>query len=106
LLRDAYFQGAKGILAVCDLTRVSTVKELDDWVKSVFEVVGEVPVIYAVNKNDLRFESMVLFGDKEMEQWAKAFNSKYFYTSAKTGENVEKVFKTIGEEILERSAIL
>src|SRR5512136_2366545 len=30
LLKEAFFHGARGILAVCDLTRYSTLKELDD----------------------------------------------------------------------------
>src|SRR2546422_1261701 len=39
LLKEAFFHGAKGVVAVCDLTRYSTLKELDDWVQSVFNVV-------------------------------------------------------------------
>src|SRR5207249_9572463 len=32
LLKDAYFYGANGILAVADLTRRKTLDELDDWI--------------------------------------------------------------------------
>jgi small GTP-binding protein len=106
LLKDAYFQGAKGVIAVCDITRISTVKELDDWIKSVFEVVGEVPVIYAVNKNDLRDEVMLMFTEKDLLQWTRAFDAQYFYTSAKTGENVEKAFKALGSAIIAKSGVL
>lgn len=100
LLQDAYFQGARGILAVADLTRYSTLKELDDWVTSVFRVAGELPVVYAVNKVDLRDEVMILFGQKEIEQHAKAFAAPWMYTSAKTGENVEAAFRALGEKIV------
>jgi len=106
LLKDAYFQGAKGVIAVCDITRISTVKELDDWIKSVFEVVGEVPVVYAVNKNDLRDEVMMLFTEKDLQQWTRAFGAEYLYTSAKTGENVEKAFKALGSAIIAKSGVL
>lgn len=106
LLQDAYFQGAKGVLAVCDITRVSTVKELDDWVRSVYDVAGEIPVIYAVNKVDLRDEVMVLFSDNDMKQWTRAFGASYLYTSAKTGENVERAFRALGEQIIARSSML
>src|SRR3972149_1018431 len=54
LLKEAFFHGAKGVLAVCDLTRYSTLKELDDWVLSVFKVVGEIPVVYAVKTSGLQ----------------------------------------------------
>ena len=100
LLKDAYFQGARGILAVADLTRYSTLKELDDWVTSVFKVAGELPVVYAVNKLDLRDEVMILFGQKEIEEHAKAFAAPWMYTSARTGENVEASFRALGEKIV------
>jgi len=99
LLKDAYFQGARGILAVCDLTRPSTLDGLDDWVTSVFKVVGEIPVVYAVNKVDLKDEVMILFGEKEIAARAKAFDAPWRYTSAKSGENVESAFKDLGEKI-------
>lgn len=99
LLQDAYFQGARGILAVADLTRYSTLKELDDWVTSVFRVGGEVPVVYAINKQDLADEVLILYGEKEVAQHAKAFGAPWLYTSAKTGENVEASFRALGEKI-------
>lgn len=105
LLKEAFFHGAKGVLAVCDLTRYSTLKELDDWVQSVFNVVGEVPVVYAINKIDLKDEVMILYGDKEIEQAARAFEAPFFYTSAKTGENVEEVFRRLGTMALHREGI-
>ena len=99
LLKDAYFQGARGILAVADLTRYSTLSGLDDWVTSVFRVVGEIPVVYAVNKLDLKDEVMILFGEKEVAAHAEAFDAPWLYTSAKTGENVEAAFRRLGERI-------
>ena len=105
LLKEAFFHGAKGVLAVADLTRYSTLKELDDWIQSVFNVVGEIPVVYAVNKVDLKDEVQILFGDKEISQAARAFDAPYLYTSAKTGENVEAAFRRIGAMILAREGI-
>jgi len=105
LLKEAFFHGARGILAVCDITRYSTLKELDDWVQSVFNVVGEIPVVYAVNKVDLKDEVMILYGDKEIQQATRAFDAPYFYTSAKSGELVEDTFKALGRAILRRAAV-
>jgi small GTP-binding protein len=103
LLREAFFSGAKGILAVCDLTRYSSLKELDDWVQSVFQVVGEIAVVYAVNKVDLRDEVMLLFGEQDIELSAQAFDASYFYTSARTGEQVQLAFQKLAEEIVRRN---
>ncbi|MDX1534240.1 MAG: hypothetical protein R3291_01300, partial [Thermoplasmata archaeon] len=102
LLREAFFLGTQGIIAVCDLIRASTLRALDEWVESVFQVTGPVPVIYAINKSDLRDEAVMLVGEREVDEYASAFDSPYYFTSAKTGENVEPVFYTLGERILEK----
>jgi small GTP-binding protein len=105
LLKEAFFHGAKGTIAVCDLTRYSTLKELDDWVQSVFNVVGEIPVVFAINKVDLKDEVMILYGEKEIGQAVRAFEAPYFYTSAKTGENVETLFRRLGTMVLAKEGI-
>jgi len=94
LLKDAYFYGANGILAVADLTRRATLNELDDWIDGVEKVVGRVPLLIAVNKKDLA--SRAQYEEREVAQFAKAFESEYLLTSAKTGENVEETFRRLG----------
>jgi len=105
LLKEAFFHGAKGTIAVCDLTRYSTLKELDDWVQGVFNVVGEIPVVFAINKIDLKDEVMILYGEKEIGQAVRAFEAPYFYTSAKSGENVETLFRRLGTMVLAKEGI-
>ncbi|MFQ6060932.1 MAG: Rab family GTPase [Thermoplasmata archaeon] len=95
LLKEAYFYGANGILAVADITRERSLSDLDDWIDSTLKVAGKIPLMIAVNKIDL--EEMVRYGDKEVSQLARAFNSPYVYTSAKTGDNVEVAFRRLGE---------
>src|SRR5438552_9604482 len=45
LLKEAFFYGAKGVLAVADLTRRRTLDELDDWIDSVEQVVDRMSVV-------------------------------------------------------------
>lgn len=94
LLKEAYFYGANGIIAVADLTRKKTLDDLDDWIDGVEDVVGKIPIIVAVNKADRLDEAQ--FSVKEIEQTAKAFDSDFMYTSAKSGEDVEECFKRLG----------
>ena len=103
LLKDAFFFGAKGIIAVADLTRYKTLQDLDEWVQSVFNVVGEVPVVYAINKVDLRGHPGT-YGDKEVEVHTKAFGATHHYTSAKTGQSVEAAFGALASAILAKTA--
>ncbi len=105
LLKEAFFHGAKGTIAVADLTRYSTLKELDDWVQGVFNVVGEIPVVFAINKVDLKDEVMILYGEKEIGQAVRAFEAPFFYTSAKTGENVDPMFQRLGTMVLAKEGI-
>ncbi|MFQ6012639.1 MAG: Rab family GTPase [Thermoplasmata archaeon] len=100
LLREAFFLGTQGIVAVCDLLRHSSLRALDEWVEAVFNAAGPVPVVYAINKADLRDEAVMLVGEREVDGYASAFDSPYYFTSAKTGENVEPVFYTLGEKII------
>ena len=94
LLKDAYFYGANGILAVCDMTRLQTLEDLDDWIDPVVKIVGDVPVYVAVNKVDLGEAAQV--GEDAVRAFSKAYGAPYVFTSAKTGENVESAFQMLG----------
>jgi small GTP-binding protein len=100
LLKDAYFYGANGILAVCDVTRRKTLDDLDDWIDGVEQVVGKVPTLLAVNKTDL--SSSAQFRERDVAQFAKAYNSDFFLTSAKTGDHVEAAFARLASLVVEQ----
>jgi len=99
LLKDAYFYGANGILAVADVTRRRTLDDLDDWIDGIEHVVGKVPILLAVNKADLREGAQ--FVERDVAQIAKAYGSEYIMTSAKTGERVEDAFLRLGSLVAE-----
>ncbi len=99
LLKEAYFYGANGILAVADLTRRKTLDDVDDWIDGIEQIVGQVPLMIAVNKGDL--VSAAQYGEKDVEQVARAFECPYLMTSAKSGENVEEAFRRISQLVTE-----
>ncbi len=94
LLREAYFFGAHGAIAVCDLTNKETLEELRYWIKALTDVAGDVPIVFAGNKADLENEAVVKEAD--LQELAAKYNAKAFLTSAKTGQNVENMFKALG----------
>ncbi|UCE38232.1 MAG: GTP-binding protein [Thermoplasmata archaeon] len=98
LLKEAYFNGANGILGVCSLTDLDSLLSLVDWINSVKAMVGDIPIMILVNKSDLKEHSQ--FGDKEIQQIATLIGAEFLYTSAKTGENVPSAFDTIGKLML------
>lgn len=99
LLKEAFFTGATGVLAVCDLTRKKTLKELDGWIKGVYGVAGKVPIAILGNKMDLRSRKQLT--KKDLDELCKKYNSVAYLTSAKTGRNVESVFQQLAEEIVD-----
>jgi small GTP-binding protein len=94
LLREAYFFGAHGAIAVCDLTNKETLEELRYWIKALTDVAGDVPIVFAGNKADLENEAVVKEAD--LQDLASKYGAKAFLTSAKSGQNVEAMFKALG----------
>jgi len=100
LLREAYFYGARGVLAVADLTRRSTLIDLSGWIDGVEKVVGRVPVLIAINKADL--EDHADYGEKEIRGIAEAYDADFVRTSAKSGAGVEEAFQRLGAVVAQR----
>lgn len=98
LLKEAYYHGAQGILAVADLTRKETLPALDEWARSIRSVAGDIPTYGVVNKEDLEAERKV--SQLELEAFFGKRGWPWSYTSAKTGAGVEESFHGLVEKIL------
>jgi small GTP-binding protein len=101
-LRKTYIEGARGALVVFDVTRRESFEKLDGWIQVFKELRGGEPVFLVGNKVDLKDEIVV--PEKEMIELAKENGMEWITTSAKTGENVVKVFKDLAEKILKKSS--
>lgn len=98
ILRESYFFGAQGALAVCDVTDRDTFGELRYWIKAMTATAGPIPTLIIGNKIDLRDKVEVSLS--ELRSFADGLGSTAMLTSAKTGENVEKAFVALLERIL------
>jgi small GTP-binding protein len=98
VLREAYFYGVEGALAVCDVTSKESLGELRYWIKAMTATAGKVPIVFLGNKCDLRDETRVPFQD--IEVFAKKHDAPAMLTSAKTGYNVEQAFAAIVDLML------
>lgn len=99
-LRESYLLGAQAVIAVADIARPSTLDALEVWVEWVRNAVGDVPVVYAINKIDLLPELMRKPNDEEIERLCGVKDVSWFYTSAKSGHAVENVFAAVAKQVL------
>jgi len=97
-IHQAYYRGAEGSLLVCDVTRRETLDNTREWITELRGVTGEVPSILLINKCDLN--DQYDFGEQEANSLASLVRTPFYYTSAKTGHNVEAAFRTLAEFIL------
>ena len=94
-LTQNFYRGSDGILFVFDVTNKESFHNLEYWLNEAKE--DDVKKILIGNKIDLPSRTI---SKERMENLGKRYNLKSFETSAKTGENVEKIFTEIAELIL------
>lgn len=103
VLLPSFAKGADGGIFMFDITRYSSIKDINDWL-SIFEYFvsetqNKIPIIMVGGKSDLKEKRSV-----ETEE-AKALADRldlegYFECSSKTGENVEEIFEFIAKKMI------
>ncbi len=86
-----YYTGASGALVVSDLTRPETIEKIPEITGFFQEINPRARILLAGNKNDLTGEKSK--SAELLNSIAVSGKHKFYLTSAKTGENVEKVFR-------------
>ena len=100
-ITNAYYKGAKGAFIVYDITRKESFDSVDKWISDIISSCGKnLTIILIGNKNDLEDQRQI---SKEMgEEKAKSFEFAFLETSALSGENLEKGFNMLVNEIYEK----
>jgi small GTP-binding protein len=96
-----YFKNSDGGLVVADGSRFETIELLRKWIGSFFNAVGKVPILLLINKSDLI--DVNKFNKQLLEELSIEYGSKYFFTSAKSGVNVEEAFSTLAQLMVKDS---
>jgi len=92
---NSYFLGASAIIYVFDLSRSSTYKNLKIDIDFLNKILPNVNILIVGNKKDLVTPEKIATIKEDIGYPID------LYTSAKTGENVENLFETIGRGFLE-----
>ena len=103
-IQSASYKGGEGALLVCDLTRKETLDSLEEyWIPEINKVKANIPMIFVGNKVDLVDQRQIT--NEELEALAVKYNTKYFLSSAKTGENIEDIFNQLGISVISHQAV-
>ena len=98
-----YLRGAAGAILVCDLTRSNTLEYLFNYAEMMRDSNPKSIFVIAANKADLEGEDEIQ--DSDLDPICKLLSCSYFFTSAKTGENVENCILLLAKQIESRSEI-
>ena len=102
-LAPMYYRDAKAAIVVFDVTDANSFSKAKQWINELKTARGEaITIVLVGNKSDLQFIRVVQAA--EAKQFANLCNFPYFETSAKTGSNIEELFRTVAELVVEKQA--
>ncbi|MFN8485001.1 MAG: Rab family GTPase [Anaerolineae bacterium] len=96
-VRATYLRGAAGAILVCDLTRPETLTALSAYVDDMRRIAPAARFVVAANKSDLPDPRLQA---AQVEAFADSLDTVCYLTSARTGHQVEDVFRHLGHLLL------
>ena len=94
-----FIRRAQGIVLFYAVNSTDSFNHLHDWIESIkAHSEFNTPIIIVGNKTDLDWA----VNKEEAESYAAKNNLKIFFTSAKSGENINEAFDTIAKLVLEQ----
>jgi small GTP-binding protein len=97
-VRASYLRGAAGAVLVCDLTRSETLTSLQVYADNLRSINPNAQLAVAANKLDLSDQHEL--ATTQIEAFAASFNAPCCLTSAKTGTEVNTLFRRLGSLLL------
>ena len=98
-----YYQNAVGALLVYDASIFETFDKVKQWVLTLQEAVGkDIIFVIAGNKMDLIDKNIMDQQKEEIDSYCVKEKCKHFYTSAKTGFQLDEAFETLINSVLNK----
>ena len=100
-ITSAYYKGAKGAFVVYDITRKSSFESIDKWVNDLTATADKkITIVVIGNKSDLEDQRQV--PKENGEEKAAKLEVAFLETSAFSGENLDKAFELMMNEIYKK----
>jgi small GTP-binding protein len=91
----SYIRGAQGIMLVLDVTNPQALETMERWIGELTgRVHSSVKFLLTANKIDSPERAIT---DEQLRAFADKYSMPFVKTSAKTGENVNDAFETLGQ---------
>jgi small GTP-binding protein len=100
-ITSAYYKGAKGAFVVYDITRKQSFDSVDRWINDLRAAADKnLSIIIIGNKCDLEDQRQV--NKEQGEDKAKNYEVAFMETSALSGENLDKAFEKMINEVYKK----
>ncbi|KAJ3431019.1 ras-related protein rab-21 [Anaeramoeba flamelloides] len=101
-LSPIFYRKANGALLVYDTTDSSTLDRVEDWIAELRNILGDnVEIVIVGNKYDLKKKQQV--DEEKALEITKSVNGEHFFSSAKTGKNVNEAFQELTKKMIKSS---
>ena len=97
-ISSMHYRGTHGVIFVYDVTNADTFKNIKKWLQKIDQSCDRVSRVLVGNKVDDHEKKVVPL--EEAQQFADQIGIPLYETSAKEGKNVEEVFHTIAQLVL------
>ena len=98
-ISQTFYKGAAAIVLVYDRTNRKSFDNITSWMKQIETHSAKDSIIYLV-ANKIDFEEHTV-SSEEGKELASEFGCTFFETSAKTGENIGKLFDSVAEKLVD-----
>ena len=100
-ITSAYYKGAKGAFVVYDITRKSSFESIEKWVNDLTSTADKkLTIVLIGNKSDLEGQREIT--KEEGQEKANKLDVAFLETSAFSGENLDKAFEMMVNEIYKK----
>jgi len=98
----SYMAGASAAIILFDITNRGSFDDLIDWMELITSSTGKMLKILIGSKHDLADQAVI--SDTELTHFRELYAIDHFmYCSAKTGENVDSLFTTVTQKIIDHT---
>jgi small GTP-binding protein len=101
-LNQTYLRGLHGCIIASDITRIETINSLENYINIIKSISEDVPYIVVLNKYDKIDEEKAQKIYQELLEHLKLDDNMLYCTSAKSGLNVENVFNSLANSMVQR----